>query len=62
MSIVKKILTRLYRVFIHVYIHHFDKLVAIGAVSVFFKLARSYIFMIQSNNLKRCFHVIEISF
>ena len=29
----KKILTRLYRVFVHVYIHHFDKIVAIGAVS-----------------------------
>jgi hypothetical protein len=27
----KKILTRLYRVFVHVYIHHFDKIVAIGA-------------------------------
>lgn len=27
----KKILTRLFRVFVHVYIHHFDKLVAIGA-------------------------------
>ncbi|XP_003386188.1 PREDICTED: MOB kinase activator 3B-like [Amphimedon queenslandica] len=27
----KKILTRLYRVFVHVYIHHFDKLIAIGA-------------------------------
>ena len=29
----KKILTRLYRVFVHVYIHHFDKLIKIGAVS-----------------------------
>ncbi|XP_042145173.1 MOB kinase activator-like 3 [Ixodes scapularis] len=27
----KKILARLFRVFVHVYIHHFDKLVAIGA-------------------------------
>ncbi|XP_022241424.1 MOB kinase activator-like 3 isoform X2 [Limulus polyphemus] len=27
----KKILTRLFRVFVHVYIHHFDKLVSIGA-------------------------------
>ena len=32
-AVAKKILTRLYRVFVHVYIHHFDKLVAIGAVS-----------------------------
>lgn len=28
---VKKIMTRLFRVFVHVYIHHFDKLVGIGA-------------------------------
>ena len=34
--ICKKILTRLYRVFVHVYIHHFDKVVEIGAVSVVF--------------------------
>ncbi|XP_017492238.1 PREDICTED: MOB kinase activator-like 3, partial [Rhagoletis zephyria] len=27
----KKILTRLFRVFVHVYIHHFDRLLAIGA-------------------------------
>lgn len=33
-QIVKKILTRLFRVFVHVYIHHFDKLVALGAVSI----------------------------
>ncbi|KAI8780780.1 MOB kinase activator 3B [Biomphalaria glabrata] len=31
MSIAKKILKRLFRVFVHVYIHHFDKLLAIGA-------------------------------
>ena len=33
LSSVKKILTRLHRVFVHVYIHHFDKLVGLGAVS-----------------------------
>lgn len=27
----KKILTRLFRVFVHVYIHHFDRVVGIGA-------------------------------
>ena len=27
----RKILTRLFRVFVHVYIHHFDRLLAIGA-------------------------------
>jgi hypothetical protein len=32
-SICKKILTRLFRVFVHVYIHHFDRIVALGAVS-----------------------------
>ncbi|XP_060593239.1 MOB kinase activator 3B-like isoform X2 [Ruditapes philippinarum] len=31
LTTVKKMLTRLFRVFVHVYIHHFDKLVAIGA-------------------------------
>lgn len=30
---VKKVLSRLFRVFVHVYIHHFDKMVALGAVS-----------------------------
>lgn len=29
--ICRRILTRLYRVFVHVYIHHFDRIVAIGA-------------------------------
>ncbi|BHF72589.1 MOB kinase activator 3A [Sparganum proliferum] len=30
-SAVKKIMSRLYRVFVHVYIHHFDRLMEIGA-------------------------------
>ncbi len=30
-NVSKKILTRLYRVFVHVYVHHFDRLMAIGA-------------------------------
>ena len=30
-GICKKILTRLYRVFVHVYVHHFDRLMEIGA-------------------------------
>lgn len=29
----RKILTRLFRVFVHVYIHHFDRIITIGAVS-----------------------------
>jgi len=34
----RKILTRLFRVFVHVYIHHFDRIVAIGAVSISVKI------------------------
>ena len=30
-TVCKKILTRLYRVFVHVYVHHFDRLMQIGA-------------------------------
>ncbi|VDN23560.1 unnamed protein product [Dibothriocephalus latus] len=30
-NVVKKIMSRLYRVFVHVYIHHFDRLMEIGA-------------------------------
>lgn len=30
-SMSKKILTRLFRVFVHVYIHHFDRIVSLGA-------------------------------
>lgn len=33
----RKILTRLFRVFVHVYIHHFDRIVSIGAVSLLFQ-------------------------
>lgn len=38
MPICKKILTRLFRVFVHVYIHHFDRIVSIGAVSIIFNI------------------------
>lgn len=38
----RKILTRLFRVFVHVYIHHFDRIVAIGAVSNFNDLIGIY--------------------
>lgn len=34
-STVKKIFSRLFRVFVHVYIHHFDRLHEIGAVCSF---------------------------
>lgn len=32
-TLCSKILTRLFRVFVHVYIHHFDRIVSLGAVS-----------------------------
>ena len=38
----KKIFTRMYRVFVHVYIHHFDKLIAIGAVSCPVAVVRAF--------------------
>lgn len=31
MQLCKKILTRLFRVFVHVYIHHFDRITTMGA-------------------------------
>lgn len=39
-SLCRKILTRLFRVFVHVYIHHFDRIVSIGAVSSKFDIKR----------------------
>lgn len=35
-TLCRKILTRLFRVFVHVYIHHFDRIVSIGAVNQLF--------------------------
>lgn len=42
-SLCRKILTRLFRVFVHVYIHHFDRIVSIGAVNkrFSFKISRN---------------------
>ena len=48
LQVCKKILTRLYRVFVHVYIHHFDKLISIGAVS--FTYMYMYMYMCSYNN------------
>ncbi|KNC29595.1 hypothetical protein FF38_07471 [Lucilia cuprina] len=33
-NLCRKILTRLFRVFVHVYIHHFDRIVSIGALGL----------------------------
>lgn len=38
----KKILSRLFRIFVHVYIHHFDRLVQIGAVIQLFKMGSCF--------------------
>uniref|UniRef100_A0A1I8EBS3 Mob1/phocein family protein n=1 Tax=Wuchereria bancrofti TaxID=6293 RepID=A0A1I8EBS3_WUCBA len=38
----KKILTRLFRVFVHIYIHHFDRLTQLGAVSSFSTVPKIY--------------------
>lgn len=32
-GVCKKVLSRLFRVFVHVYIHHFDRITQLGAVS-----------------------------
>lgn len=51
----KKILTRLFRVFVHVYIHHFDRIVAIGAVSeALLKFRWSCFSVMASVKLGRC--------
>lgn len=37
-ALCRKILARLFRVFVHVYIHHFDRIVSIGAVRFYSQL------------------------
>lgn len=46
----RKILTRLFRVFVHVYIHHFDRIVSIGAVSILISLIVRFTFLTCYNN------------
>ncbi|KAJ1085014.1 hypothetical protein NDU88_005150 [Pleurodeles waltl] len=50
MQVVKKILSRLFRVFVHVYIHHFDRIIQMGAeahVNTCYK--HFYYFVIEFN-------------
>ncbi|KAK6192168.1 hypothetical protein SNE40_003688 [Patella caerulea] len=47
----KKILTRLFRVFVHVYIHHFDKLVAIGAEAHINTCYKHFYYFVTEYNL-----------
>nr|KAG5702900.1 hypothetical protein BaRGS_034673 [Batillaria attramentaria] len=50
-SVVKKILKRLFRVFVHVYIHHFDKLVAMGAEAHINTCYKHFYYFVQEYNL-----------
>ncbi|KAE9555033.1 hypothetical protein FO519_001779 [Halicephalobus sp. NKZ332] len=47
----KKILTRLFRVFVHVYIHHFDRLVSIGAEPHANTLYKHFYYFVTEHNL-----------
>lgn len=47
----KKILTRLFRVFVHVYIHHFDKVQAIGAEAHVNQCFKHYYYFITEYNM-----------
>lgn len=51
MPVCKKILTRLFRVFVHVYIHHFDKLVALDAEAHVNTCYKHYYYFVNEYNL-----------
>ncbi|XP_064384577.1 MOB kinase activator 3B-like isoform X2 [Halichondria panicea] len=51
LPVCKKIFTRLYRVFVHVYIHHFEKVVAIGAEAHVNSCYKHFYFFITEFNL-----------
>ncbi|XP_005108999.1 MOB kinase activator 3B [Aplysia californica] len=51
LSIAKKILKRLFRVFVHVYIHHFDKLLAIGAEAHVNTCYKHFYYFVSEYNL-----------
>ncbi|WKY06807.1 hypothetical protein Q1695_006747 [Nippostrongylus brasiliensis] len=50
-QICKKILTRLFRVFVHVYIHHFDRLVSIGAEPHVNTLYKHFYYFVTEYNM-----------
>uniref|UniRef100_A0A1I8AT00 MOB kinase activator-like 2 n=1 Tax=Steinernema glaseri TaxID=37863 RepID=A0A1I8AT00_9BILA len=50
-SVCKKILTRLFRVFVHVYIHHFDRLVQLGAEPHANTLYKHFYFFVTEHQL-----------
>ncbi|KAL8618750.1 hypothetical protein ACOMHN_015160 [Nucella lapillus] len=51
LSVVKKILKRLFRVFVHGYIHHFDKLVAMGAEAHINTCYKHFYYFVTEYNL-----------
>uniref|UniRef100_A0AC34Q2H1 MOB kinase activator-like 3 n=1 Tax=Panagrolaimus sp. JU765 TaxID=591449 RepID=A0AC34Q2H1_9BILA len=50
-QVCKKILTRLFRVFVHIYIHHFDRLVSIGAEPHANTLYKNFYYFVTEFNL-----------
>lgn len=50
-SLCKKILARLFRVFVHVYIHHFDRIVSIGAEAHVNTCYKHFYYFIQEFDL-----------
>jgi len=49
--VAKKILTRLYRVFVHVYIHHFDKMIVTGAEAHVNSCYKHFYYFVEEFNL-----------
>lgn len=47
----KKILTRLFRVFVHVYIHHFDKVQSLGAEAHVNQCYKHFYYFVTELNL-----------
>ncbi|XP_044727203.1 MOB kinase activator-like 3 isoform X2 [Chrysoperla carnea] len=50
-ALCRKILTRLFRVFVHVYIHHFDRIVSIGAEAHVNTCYKHFYYFVQEFNL-----------
>lgn len=53
-STCKKLLSRLYRVFVHVYVHHFDRIVDLQAVMNFDVFIDIYYFINCRNHMLIC--------
>ena len=53
LSICKKLLNRLFRVFVHVYIHHFDRITQLGAEAHVNTCYKHFIYFVTEFNLLR---------